>query len=59
MFKRLVYEEWHQVLPVLSFILTFIVFAVLFVRALLMRRDRAQHLALLPLETQGEGRRYE
>ncbi len=50
MFKRLIYDEWTSVVPIIAFVLTFIVFLVLLVRALLMRRERADHLSKLPLE---------
>ncbi len=59
MFERLDFGEWRQIAPVLSFLLTFGVFVVLFVRTLLMRRDRAERLALLPLQSNEEGSGHE
>ncbi len=50
MFRRVITEEWHQILPMVGFALTFIVFAVMMLRALLMRRERCRSLAFLPLE---------
>lgn len=50
MFRRVLYENWHEVIPVIAFVLTFTVFLVAFVRALLMRKDRATALSLLPLD---------
>ncbi len=49
MFKRLVIEDWQQVLPVIAFSLTFGIFLVLSVRALLMKRSKADYMAHLPL----------
>lgn len=50
MFRRVIIEDWHQYLPMIGFALTFAVFLVMLLRALLMRRDRCQTLAHLPLD---------
>lgn len=50
MWKRIVYAEWAEVVPYLAFFLTFGVFLILAVRALLMHRKDAHRLACLPLE---------
>ena len=50
MFRRVIIEDWHQYLPMIGFALTFAVFLVMLLRALLMRREKCQTLAHLPLE---------
>lgn len=52
MFKRLELESWHEVLPLVGFVLTAAVFLVAIVRALLLHRDKADELASLPLDTE-------
>ncbi|HSJ03297.1 MAG TPA: hypothetical protein VK956_12625 [Verrucomicrobium sp.] len=50
MFRRLVHEHWHDVVPVIAFILTFAVFIVAFIRAVLAKKESIQHMAVLPLD---------
>ena len=50
MWQRIIYAEWAEVVPYLAFFLTFGVFLILALRALLMRRAQAERLANLPLE---------
>ena len=50
MFKRIIFEDWHSWVPILSFVLTFAAFLVFFVRALLMKSDKAETMARLPLD---------
>jgi len=50
MFKRISYEEWHAMVPVIAFILTFGVFVFFVVRALRLRREEVNHMASLPLD---------
>jgi len=50
MFKRVLYEDWQQIIPIIAFILTFAVFIVFVIRAIRMRKDDAGHMASLPLE---------
>ena len=50
MFHRVLYENWHNLVPIVAFILTFAVFLVAFIRALLMRKDTVAAMALLPLD---------
>jgi cytochrome c oxidase cbb3-type subunit IV len=50
MFRRVVLEDWHLWVPYISFGITFAVFVIVVLRALLMRRDKADHMARLPLE---------
>lgn len=50
MFRRVLYENWHNLVPVVAFFLTFAVFMVALIRALLMRKDTASAMSLLPLD---------
>jgi hypothetical protein len=50
MFRRVVTESWHDWAPYVGFALTFGVFIFAFIRTLLMRRERIDHLAHLPLD---------
>ncbi|WP_309396394.1 hypothetical protein [Cerasicoccus maritimus] len=50
MFKRIVYDNWTNIVPVLSFWLTFGVFIVITVRALCFKKDFVDHMGNLPLE---------
>ena len=50
MFKRLSYEEWQAMIPIIAFLITFAGFLIFSIRALLMRRERAERLSELPLD---------
>ncbi len=50
MFRRVLYENWHDVIPIVAFVLTFAVFLIALIRALLMRKDTVVAMSLLPLD---------
>lgn len=50
MFKRLSYEEWQAIIPIIAFLITFAGFLIFSIRALFMHRDRAERLSELPLD---------
>ena len=50
MFKRIIYDDWVMIVPIISFCFTFGVFALTTVRALLISKERREHLACLPLQ---------
>ena len=50
MFKRVVYEDWMDILPIIAFVLTFAVFVFVFIRALRMQKDEAARMAHLPVD---------
>ncbi len=50
MFKRIQYAEWQEILPVLAFCISFLLFLLIVVRALRMRKERARRMANLPLD---------
>jgi hypothetical protein len=51
MFKRVIYQEWANIVPIISFVLTFAVFAIATVRALRTPKDRREELARMPLDS--------
>jgi hypothetical protein len=57
MFKRVVYAEWMDVLPIIAFVLTFAVFTFAIVRALRMRKSEADRMARLPVDEPDGGTR--
>ena len=52
MFKRVIYDNWSLIIAVGAFACTALIYLVMVVRALLMKRDRSDHMAALPLEDQ-------
>lgn len=52
MFQRIIFEDWTEGIPELSFWLTFGVFLAIVLRALFMKKEKLQHLENLPLEDQ-------
>lgn len=52
MFHRVTYEQWTTVVPVIAFILTFSTFLAITIKAFLMKKDKRDHLASLPLDDQ-------
>ncbi|GAA5122141.1 hypothetical protein JIN84_01640 [Luteolibacter yonseiensis] len=49
MFKRIVYEDWATIVPIISFIATAGVFFIATIRALCLPRHRCDQLASIPL----------
>ncbi len=50
MFKRIIYDDWTSIIPVLSFWLTFGVFIAICIRALLLKKSRIEAMKHLPFE---------
>lgn len=50
MFKRIIYDDWTNLVPLISFWFTFGVFLIITIRALLLTKDKVRHLENLPLE---------
>ncbi|WOO40214.1 hypothetical protein [Rubellicoccus peritrichatus] len=50
MFKRIIYDNWTNIVPILSFCLTFAVFLGITARALFFKKDFIKHMGHLPLE---------
>ena len=50
MYSRVLYENWHSIVPVVAFAVTFTVFVSAFTRSLVMRKDKAEAMAAKPLD---------
>ena len=50
MFKRIIYDDWTSIIPLISFWLTFGVFLAITVRALFLKKSTINHMENLPLE---------
>lgn len=50
MFKRIIYDEWTNIVPMIAFAVTFTIFVVTTIRALRIRPDERERLAKLPLQ---------
>lgn len=50
MFYRVAYENWHDVVPFVAFGVTALVFLTMSVRALLLRKEKAERMSHLPLD---------
>jgi hypothetical protein len=50
MFRRVLYENWHQLVPIVAFVLTFGVFLIAIVRAFMTGNHESERLASLPLD---------
>ena len=50
MFKRLSYDEWQAMIPMIAFMITFMGFLIFTIRALFMKRQQAVQLSHLPLD---------
>jgi cbb3-type cytochrome oxidase subunit 3 len=49
MFKRIIYDDWTSIIPLISFWLTFGVFLAIIVRALFLKNTTVNHMENLPL----------
>jgi len=52
MFRRLFFEDWVSLFPLIALITAGSVYATIFYRALRMKRAQIDHFASLPLETE-------
>jgi cbb3-type cytochrome oxidase subunit 3 len=50
MFKRIQYEDWQNAISIIAFAIFFVAFIIFVVRAILMKKDKVEHMAHLPLE---------
>lgn len=51
MYKRIVLEEWQNLVPLFSFAVTFGIFACAVIRAVFLKKERADRLSRLPFES--------
>ena len=49
MFKRLIYEDWMAIVPIISFVATAGVFFFATIRALCLPKKRCEQLAAMPI----------
>jgi hypothetical protein len=50
MFKRVFVEDWAQIIPIISFCTFAVVFLLVSIRALCLRKSERERMAHLPLE---------
>lgn len=50
MFKHLLFDEWVNTVPMITFGLTAFVFFTMMIRAFVMTKDEVDHMAKLPVE---------
>lgn len=50
MFKHLLFEDWVNTVPMITFGLTAFVFFTMMIRAFVMKKDEVDHMAQLPIE---------
>ena len=50
MFKRIIYNDWTEVIPIISFWLTFGVFMAICIRALVLKKTKIDKMKNLPFE---------
>ncbi|MBB5351634.1 hypothetical protein HNR46_001873 [Haloferula luteola] len=50
MFKRVIYEEWSNIIPMIAFGIMFTVFLVTTIRAIRLRPVERERLSTLPLD---------
>ncbi len=52
MFKRVLVEEWAQIIPFVSFFIFFTVFILITIRTMRLGKNERSRLARMPLEDQ-------
>lgn len=50
MFKRINYDDWITIVPIIAFLITFAFFIYVVVKAIRMKKPETDHLSSLPLE---------
>ena len=50
MFKRVIFEDWTTIVPVISFAVTLLVFLGFFIRTIMMDKDKIDETAKLALQ---------
>jgi hypothetical protein len=50
MYQRVLYEQWHNIVPYIAFGATAFIFLLMCVRGLSLKRDRASQLSHIPLD---------
>ena len=50
MYRRVLYENWHSIVPMVAFAVTFTIFTFACIRSALMRKEKADEMAAKPLD---------
>jgi len=50
MFSRVIYEEWHNWVPLVAFAVTSFVYGLMTLRGVMLHKDKAERMSNLPLE---------
>lgn len=50
MFSRLIYDEWVFYVPIVAFMLSFLVFVYIVLRSVTMKKNQVDYMSHLPLE---------
>ena len=50
MYKRIIYEHWHEIIPLLAFATAAVVFGVMTVRGMLLPKEKSEQMSHLPLD---------
>ena len=50
MFKRIIHEDWTNIVPMIAFAVMFTVFLITTIRAIRLNKAEREHLASLPLK---------
>jgi hypothetical protein len=50
MYSRVLYENWHSIVPIVAFAVSVTVFVFAITRSLVMRKDTADTMAAKPLD---------
>jgi hypothetical protein len=56
MFKRIIFDDWVMVFPLVAFVTAACIFGCFVYRALRMRRSQADHFAQLPFQNESASR---
>jgi hypothetical protein len=57
MFHRIIHDHWTSIVPIVAFALTFTVFMGVLVRTIMMKKEKLDHLASLPLQNDTQQKR--
>ena len=50
MYKRIIYENWTYIVPVIAFGFTLVFYSVMIIRAMLLKKEKSAQMAALPLD---------
>lgn len=50
MFKRIIYDNWTEIIPIISFWITFSIFIAIVIRSIFMKPTEAKRMGHMPLQ---------